>query len=380
MTTEFIAFWNSHPWGRLGLTVSAALLVSFVLRSLAFVFLHRLARHRPFTASLVSHANPPMEWLIPLLMLSVALRVTPDIDQFRWLDALNHLLLVLLIAVLTWLAVRCIGAAQLGAMRLYPVEQEDNLRARRVVTQVRVLGRIAIAMVVLIGLAAIFMTIPMVRQFGAGLLASAGVAGIAIGFAAKPVLSNLIAGVQIALAQPIRLDDVVIIQNEWGRIEEISGTYVVVRIWDERRLVVPLNYFIENPFENWTRTTARLTGTVFLWVDYRMPLDPLRDELRRLCEAAPEWDRRVCVLQLVDASDRAIQLRALVSAADSSRAWDLRCRIREGLVAYVQKSFPDYLPQLRASLLEVHAEPTPARSGTAPAGSGAGASGATGEL
>jgi small-conductance mechanosensitive channel len=367
MNTDFIAFWNSHPWGRFGLTVAAALLVAFVLRSLAFVFLHRLAKHRPFTADLVGHANPPMEWLIPLLMVTVALRVTPDIDQFRWLDALNHLLLVLLIAALTWLAVRCIGAAQLAAVRLYPVDQEDNLRARRVVTQVRVLGRIAVAMIVLIGLAAIFMTMPMVRQFGAGLLASAGVAGIAIGFAAKPVLSNLIAGVQI-------------IQNEWGRIEEISGTYVVVRIWDERRLVVPLNYFIENPFENWTRSTARLTGTVFLWVDYRMPLDPLRAELRRLCEAAPEWDRRVCVLQLVDASDRAVQLRALVSAADSGRAWDLRCRIREGLVAYVQNRFPDYLPHLRASLHDVHAEAAPGGSGATPSGSDAGASGAAGEL
>jgi len=174
--------------------------------------------------------------------------------------------------------------------------------------------------------------------------------------------------VQIALAQPIRLDDVVIIQNEWGRIEEITGTYVVVRIWDERRLVVPLNYFIENPFENWTRSTARLTGTVFLWVDYRMPLDPLRDELRRLCEAAPEWDRRVCVLQLVDASDRAVQLRALVSAADSSRAWDLRCRIREGLVAYVQRNFPDYLPQQRASLHDMRAEAAPPDARAAPAG------------
>lgn len=380
MNRDFIAFWNSHPWGRLGLTVSAALLVAFILRSLALVFLHRLARHRPFIADLVRHANPPMEWLIPWLMVTVALRVTPDIDQFRWLDAFNHLLLVLLIAVLTWLAVRCIGAAQLAAMRLYPVDREDNLRARQVVTQVRVLGRIAVAMLVLIGLAAIFMTIPMVRQFGAGLLASAGVAGIAIGFAAKPVLSNLIAGVQIALTQPIRLDDVVIIQNEWGRIEEIGGTYVVVRIWDERRLVVPLNYFIENPFENWTRTTARLTGTVFLWVDYRMPLDPLRDELRRLCEAAPEWDRRVCVLQLVDASDRAVQLRALVSAADSGRAWDLRCRIREGLVAYVQRSFPGYLPQLRTSLHEMHAEAASGGSRATPAGSAAGASGAAGEL
>ncbi|HEY9133598.1 MAG TPA: mechanosensitive ion channel domain-containing protein [Dyella sp.] len=353
MAADFLAFWNTHPWGRLGLSVAVALIVAFVLRSLAFVFLHRLARRRPFAADLLGHANPPMEWLIPLLMLGIGLRVTPDIDRFAWLGNLNLLLLILLIAVLTWLAVRCIGAVQLASIRLYPVDREDNLRARQVVTQVRVLGRIAAGMVVLIGLAAILMTIPAVRQFGAGLLASAGVAGIAIGFAAKPVLSNLIAGVQIALTQPIRLDDVVIIQNEWGRIEEIGGTYVIVRIWDERRLVVPLNYFIENPFENWTRVTARLTGTVFLWVDYRLPLEPLRAELRRLCDEAPEWDRRVCVLQLVDATDRAVQLRALVSAADSGRAWDLRCRVREGLVAYVQRHYPDCLPRQRASVCDL---------------------------
>ncbi|HEX7813815.1 mechanosensitive ion channel family protein [Dyella sp.] len=350
MFDDFSLFWAHHPWGRLGLAVAAALVLALVLRSLAFLFLRRLARRHPFTASVVGRANPPMEWLIPVLMFTVSLHLTPDIEVFRWLDPVNHLLLVLLIAIVTWLAVRCLGAMQLVAMHLYPVDREDNLRARQVVTQVRVLGRIAMTGVVLLGAAAIFMTIPAVRQLGTGLLASAGVAGIAIGFAAKPVLSNLIAGVQIALTQPIRLDDVVIVQNEWGRIEEIGATYVVVRIWDERRLVVPLNFFIENPFENWTRATSRITGTVFLWVDYRMPLDPLRAQLQRLCEEAPEWDRRVCVLQLVDATDRAIQLRALVSAADSGRAWDLRCRVREGLVSFVQREYPDFLPLQRASL------------------------------
>ena len=359
MDTTLATFWNEHPWGRLGLTVVAALLASFLLRGVARLFLHRLARRHRATAQLIGHINPPMEWLIPMAMLTIALRVTPDIDQFRWLDGINHMLAVLLIAVVSWLLVRCIDTGQMAALRLYPVDQEDNLRARRVVTQVRVLGRITSGMVILLGAATIFMTIPAVRQFGAGLLASAGVAGLAVGFAAKPVLSNLIAGLQIALTQPIRLDDVVIIQNEWGRIEEIGGTYVVVRIWDERRLVVPLNYFIENPFENWTRSSARLTGTVFLWVDYRLPLDPLRDELRRLCEDAPEWDRRVCVLQVTDASDRAMQLRALVSATDSGRAWDLRCRIREGLIAFIQRDYPHYLPQQRASLLDVEEKMSP---------------------
>jgi small-conductance mechanosensitive channel len=232
------------------------------------------------------------------------------------------------------------------------VDVADNLHARRVLTQARVLGRTASVLIVLLGLAAALMTLPQVRQVGASLLASAGLAGLALGLAAKPVLSNLIAGVQIALTQPIRLDDVVIIEGEWGRIEEITGTYVVVHVWDERRLVVPLNWFIEHPFQNWTRASAQIVGTVFLWLDYRVPMAPLREELARLCREAPEWDRRVCVLQVTDASERALQLRALVSSADSGRNWDLRCRVREGLLAFVQANFPQALPRWRGECSE----------------------------
>jgi small-conductance mechanosensitive channel len=205
-------------------------------------------------------------------------------------------------------------------------------------------------LIVLLALSMILLTFPNVRQIGTSLLASAGVAGLALGFAAKPVLGNLIAGLQIALTQPIRLDDVVIIENEWGRIEEITGTYVVVKIWDERRLVVPLNWFMENPFQNWTRTSSKLIGTVFLWVDYSLPLEPLREELKRICAGAPEWDGWVCLLQVTDANEKAMQLRALVSSADSPLSWDLRCRVREGLIAFVQANYPQSLPRLRAEL------------------------------
>ena len=192
------------------------------------------------------------------------------------------------------------------------------------------------------------MTFPSARRFGTSLLASAG---LAVGFAAKPVLGNLIAGLQIALTQPIRVDDVVIVENEWGRIEEITGTYVVVRIWDDRRLIVPLQWFIENPFQNWTRTTASLTGAVTLWVDYSVPLQPLRDEVERLCRETPTlWDGRVSVLQVVDSNERAIQLRVLVSSVDSSRNWDLRCHIRESLIAFLCARYPAALPQLRVDL------------------------------
>lgn len=347
MSIDLASFWNDHPLGRLGITVAVALAIAFVLRRAAYATLRRLAHRRPLLYGMVSRASAPMEWLVPLLTVAVALRVTPDVASLYGLEGFNHLLLVALIAVVTWLAVRCIGALEDLTIRLHPIDYADNLHARRVVTQVRVMGRTAMVLVILAGLSTVLMTIPGVRQFGASLLASAGLAGLALGIAAKPVLSNLIAGLQIALTQPIRLDDVVIIKGEWGRIEEITGTYVVVRIWDERRLVVPLNYFIENPFENWTRRTAQLIGTVFLWADYRLPVAPLRAELERLCREAPEWDGRVCVLQVVDAGEHAMQLRALVSSADSSQGWDLRCRIREGLVAFVRREFPDCLPTTR---------------------------------
>jgi small-conductance mechanosensitive channel len=173
------------------------------------------------------------------------------------------------------------------------------------------------------------------------------VLGIVGGLAARPVFSNLIAGLQIALAQPIRIDDVLIVEGEWGRVEEITSTYVVLRIWDERRLIIPLQWFIENPFQNWTRTNSEILGTVFLFADYRLPLDPVRAELQRVLETAPEWDRRVNVLQLTDVTERTIQIRVLVSARSSGLAFDLRCRVREALVTFIQREYPDCLPQVR---------------------------------
>jgi len=336
---------RTHPWAQLGATIVVALLVGALLHRLAHALLRRLTRHHVVASDMLQRASAPMGWLVPLMTLTVALHASPMVPGM-----IEHGLLIALIATATWLGVSCIGALQSCMEREFPIDTRDNLRARRVQTQARVLGRAASVVLVLVGAAVILMTIPGVRQIGASLLASAGLAGLALGFAAKPVLGNLIAGLQIALAQPIRLDDVVIIEGEWGRIEEITGTCVVVRIWDERRLVVPLNYFIENPFQNWTRTTSQLIGTVFLWLDYRMPLAPLREELQRLCRQAPQWDGRVCVLQVTDASEHAMQVRALVSTADSGTGWDLRCLVREGLIAFVQAHYPQHLPQQRATL------------------------------
>ncbi len=349
MITDFLYLWAGDPWVRLGLALVAGLVLALLIRVAAYAALKRVAKRQPLLCDILRRASAPMEWVLPLLAVTVSLRLWPA-SSAALFALLQHLSLIALLVACTWLTVCCIGAFEDAAIRHHPTDVADNLQARRVVTQVRVLGRTADVIVIVLGASIILLTIPGVRQLGTSLLASAGVAGLAMGLAAKPVLSNLIAGLQIALTQPIRLDDVVIIEGEWGRIEEITGTYVVVRIWDERRLVVPLNWFIENPFQNWTRQSSRLIGTVHLKLDYRTPLAPLREELARLCRESELWDRRVCILQVTDADEHAMQLRALVSAADSGRGWDLRCLVREGLIAFIQSHHPEALPRWRGEL------------------------------
>jgi len=214
-----------------------------------------------------------------------------------------------------------------------------------------VLRRVLVVVILIVGLSVMLMTFPTVRQFGATLFASAGLAGLVVGMAARPALANLLAGLQIAMTEPIRIDDVVIVDGEWGRIEEITTTYVVVCIWDLRRLIVPLSYFIEHPFQNWTRQTADLLGTVSIYADYTVPVEEVREELHRILDGSEQWDRKVWGLQVTDATERTMTLRALMSAPDSSKAWDLRCLVRERLIAFLQAKHPQSLPRARA---EVH--------------------------
>jgi small-conductance mechanosensitive channel len=202
----------------------------------------------------------------------------------------------------------------------------------------------------IIALATMLMTLPKVRQLGTTILASAGIIGIVVGMAAQRTISTFIAGLQIAFTQPIRVDDVVIVENEWGRIEEITLTYVVVKIWDLRRLIVPITYFIEKPFQNWTRVTADILGTIFIYVDYTVPIDNVREELGRIVKNSDLWDGKVCVLQVTNTSERTVELRALISAADASAAWSLRCEVREKLVDFIQKNYPQALPKLRTEM------------------------------
>lgn len=336
------------PWVVIVVELLVALIAVLLVHRYGTAFLQRVTAPLPFSRHLVRHCHRPGAVVVFLLLAQVVLRNSPD--ALGGIGTARHLNALCLIIGLTWLGVRSVKAVEKAIIELNPADTPDNLQARRVQTQTRVLARTVMVLLTLAGSGAALMTLPGLRQIGTSLLASAGVAGLIVGFAAKPVLGNLLAGMQIALTQPIRLEDVVIVQNEWGHIEEITGTYVVVRIWDQRRMIVPLQWFIENPFQNWTRTNSDILGTVLIWVDYRLPLQPVREEADRICRHAPEWDGRLCTTQVVEAGERAMQLRILVSARDAGRAWDLRCRVREGLIDFIQRVYPEYLPRVRAEI------------------------------
>ncbi len=300
---------------------------------------------------LLGFAGRTARRLLPVLALLLAtpvLAISPAQAQI-----VRNAASLLLIGMVAFVLYQLVDVAAAFVLRQHRVDVADNLRARAIHTQVLVLKKVAIAVIGVFTIASMLMVFESVRQFGASILASAGVAGIIIGFAAQRSIATLLAGFQIALTQPIRVDDVVIVENEWGRIEDITLTYVVVRIWDLRRLVLPITYFIEQPFQNWTRRSADILGTVFLHVDYSVPLDALRAELTRILEGSRHWDGKVNVLQVTDAKPHTLEIRALASARDASSAWDLRCEVREKLVQFLQRNFPESLPKLRALVDEV---------------------------
>jgi small-conductance mechanosensitive channel len=336
---------QQNPWTATAIAAAAAVLAALIAYRVGRAVLVRLTRGAPILQAVLESTHRPAGVAVPLAALQLVWTAAPG--DLRYIEGVRHLNGLLLIGALTWLVMGLISGLANGVIARHPATVEDNLHARRVQTQARVLSRSAMVLVLLAGTAMALMTFPGARQLGASLLASAGVLGIIGGLAARPVFSNLISGLQLALAQPIRIDDVLIVNGEWGRVEEITGTYVVLKIWDERRLIVPLQWFIENPFENWTRTSSQILGTVFLYLDFAMPMDPLRAELKRIVHAAPEWDGRVCGLQVTDATDRSVQVRLLVSAASAGAAFDLRCKVRESMLAFIAREYPQGLPRVR---------------------------------
>lgn len=308
----------------------------------------------------VRHGRGPARMIIPLIFLHFALPFT----QFsQGMEAfIKQVLSVLLIVSIAWLLIHLAYAFEDFIMHQFRMDREDNLRARRVFTQLQIFKKVVIVLVTILGMAVILMNFEKVRQLGTSILASAGIVGIIVGLAAQRSIGTLIAGIQIAITQPIRYDDVVIVENEWGRIEEITLTYVVVRIWDLRRLVLPITYFIEKPFQNWTRTTSDILGTVFIYTDYTVPVEKIRSELERILKASALWDGKVWSLQVTNATERGIELRALMSASDASRAWSLRCEVREKLLHFIQENYPGNLPKFRAEIAG-KADPHPAGQG-----------------
>lgn len=277
--------------------------------------------------------------LQPMLVLDDGIRST-----------VGRLLGIWFILSFAWLGIRTVSTIKELVLRRYDVSKEDNLAARKIYTQFGVIQKVLVTLILTLAGASVLMSFEPIRQLGVSLLASAGVAGIILGFAAQKSIANIFAGLQIAITQPIRLDDVVIVEGEWGWIEEINLTYVVVKIWDERRLILPISYFIEKPFQNWTRTSAQLLGTVFLYTDYRVPLEPLRAELSRILASTPLWDGRVDLIQITNATERTMEVRILLSSATSPKAWNLRCLVREKLLIFLQENYPDSLPRARVEL------------------------------
>jgi small-conductance mechanosensitive channel len=318
-----------------------------VLATVIIFLLNRVARYREtgLVAAISEHTAAPLRSLMPVLAMSM---VQPGVEMSAPIGPLlERLLNVLGIALTGWLATRIVRGFVNHFLAVYDIDKPDNLEARRIQTQIRVLARVTNFAILLATVAGVIMCIPSMRNIGVSLFASAGIAGIAVGLAARPALSNLIAGIQIALTQPMRIEDAVVVEGEWGWVEEIHMTYVVIRIWDLRRLILPISYFIEKPFQNWTRTTADLLGSVMLFTDYRVPLDEVRAEFDRALKASKYWDGKVGVVHVVDCTDKTMQIRLLMSAPNSPDAWELRCEVRERLIAYLQCHHPESLPRLR---------------------------------
>lgn len=339
------------PWLISAGVVVGVVLLALLAHSIIYRLLADVAKRTAGTLddSFVRYSRGPAKLILPLLAVLITLPTLPIPRMVT--GPARHIVGLGLIASGAWLLVSLFGVIDDAVTLKFRMDVKDNLAARRVQTQVNVLQRIVVVLVAIVTISIMLMTFPAIRQLGTSLLASAGLAGLVVGLAARSTLENLLAGIQVALTEPIRLDDVVIVDGQWGRIEEIHTTFVVVKIWDWTRLVVPISYFIQNPFQNWTRTSASLIGTVHLYADYTVPVEAVRQELQRILDASKDmWDGQVCVLQVTEAEERTLQLRALVSAVDSGTAWNLRCHVREKLVEFLQKTYPECLPRTRADI------------------------------
>lgn len=329
------------------------LLLALAAALIAHAVIVRLVRRglrggHQFWRPLLLRTRGPGRLALVVAFLSAALAASPATREQTAFA--QHAFAIAFVVLIGWIALIAVDLAAALFLRRNRMDVADNLLARKHATQIRILQRAASVLVVLLTVAMALMTISQVRQWGVSLLAAGGAAGIIVGLALQPLLANLLAGLQIAATQPIRLEDQLLVEGEVGNVEEINATYVVVRLWDERRMVLPLTYFLQKPFQNWTRETAHQLGAVMLYVDFRTPVEPLRAKLAELLKASPLWDGRVSALQVTEMKERSLEIRALMSAANSGQLFDLRCAVREGLVAWLNERFPNALSPDRLQL------------------------------
>lgn len=329
---------------------AGAVLIGTILYFIALHFIKRFADSSDFDFDKddIKRIRRPVYLFI--VTGSALFSVSLVSDENDPIAAIRKILIILFIVSIAWLTIKMIRSFRIVILKQYDISVKDNLKARKAYTQFRIIERILVFTIVLLSFAIALMTFEGIRKIGISLFASAGIAGLILGLAAQKAIGSLLAGFQLAITQPIRLDDVVIVEGEWGWIEEINLTYVVVRIWDKRRLIVPTTYFIEKPFQNWTRTSAEILGTVFIYTDFTVPIEKIRKELSRLLKQTEYWDGQVDVLQVTNATEKTMELRALMSAVDSPTAWNLRVFIREELIKFLQKEFPESLPKSRVTL------------------------------
>lgn len=328
------------------LILAIAVLVALALHHWARKLVRRAFGERyPYVFSVFTQTRALTRAALLILAMMVAIPVAPMPADTAAL--LARLMGVAVIGLIGWAAIIALNIAADLYLRRFRLDIDDNLLARKHNTQVRVLARTIDVLLVMLTLSAALMTFPAVRQYGVSLFASAGVAGIVAGLAARPVLSNLMAGVQLAMTQPIRLYDAVIVENEYGTVEEITSTYVVVKLWDLRRMIVPLTYFIEKPFQNWTRESSSLIGNVIIYLDYRAPIDIVREKFNAILKESKRWDGEVCAAQVTDFKENTMEVRLLMSARSSGEAFDLRCEVREKLIDFLQREHPAALPHTR---------------------------------
>ena len=343
--------------------VVAAISAALIVHAVAHRVIVRLSRpQQPLVGTLIRRTTGVTRYGLLLFMLSAVMPLLPLESSAA--DFANKVFIAALILLIGWVVLlsanlsadHYVGRFQLGA--------PDDLMARKAITQVDVLKRIVDALIIVVAVGFALMTFDSVRQLGVSLFASAGVVGIVAGVALRAPLANFFAGLQIALTQPIRINDVVIVEGEFGQVEELSSAHVVLRLWDLRRLVVPLSYFIEKPFQNWTLTSSRILGTVFIYTDYTVPVEIIRAKAKEIVEGSKLWDRQVFNVQVTDIKENALEIRVLVSAMDSGKAWDLRCEVREKLIDFIRNEYPGALPRRRTEALVEHAENGDGQSST----------------